>query len=1175
MDFDLIHSSGRVLLAAQVKSAKTGRTINASDALVILLKLIKGCEADRYELITAAAPDDRCIRLAELLSAQGLPPETRAKKIRSLFRKSFKFTSILSQLAAQHYDRLLRARIVFDHRSLEDIRDILRNRIKDIRASNHIRVGEKSTGLILGYLIAEILRRAADADASEWVLSDFRRELSVSDDDLIRSLGGQELGVIYGPVPPVPEVERSALLAEIAENFTIRNDKLQKPQYCILTGLSGIGKSSLASSYLADSADRYDVIFWIDASSGEAMYAAYRKIIDVLSRGHVTDDGSSNAIRDRACDLLRQIPGTWLIVYDDADLQVVRDWLPKTGNGHVLVTSTDTGGWRPVGSVLRIDSMTTSEALLLTRKRLDIQESEWPETKEALLDLIEAFERWPLAVELACAYILSCNIAVRDISSYLSHVRTQSLDDEISIPIGYPRTLVSAIRMGIHRIQEVLSDDVILRNNAMGLLCVASYFSPSQIPVQLIATSALIPIDDKSGKEVGSVLVDEAQTKLREIIRAFTRVSFVRYSKSLSDSIDGATDSSKLTVNMNAILQEVLRDYFENGIQIEHVIVQACYHTERWLTAAVETGRSELSWEVAQHAASLVGHAKRLNVRSNRVAHLMGNVGGFYYSFGRHEAARHLLETEIAWLDGVSESSELLGAQARLVLASIIRAEDSHQTEAIAAHIEQVLQYVRVISHGDVHAVRAAIFIATQVQVFLEALASDAPGDVNVSRLLKSCRSIVRRLPKTPASRLLVGMQEANDLIAHGKVERAKKLIESLLSKGVSMMSQEIELRRLLIECLSHQHKWGATLTELSELWPILGANTLYRHTTELIMHNVGLHAAVASLMLDDEEAADVLLELAEKMNLSELMHTTSPQRAIRFALLSVVISAKRMDLESLEAALASADFTQINAANPSDSAWLKLLDVVHNWLVRNAVEADTKHQRASNFFERPTFSIDVNSIPTHSTKQWNADPEFLRRYEETNVASLYLLTSDPAFSRVGLLSSGRSNPLDTKAPLTYPVAIFEPRYFLGITLPNTGASIEAQIEGICQAGLLRLSPAAPAIRLIDGWKLTWSQPTGGLELLDGEGGKWAVSDTLPPAHWKRLARERGRVVVLYGFGFNLHAAEPSAKVMTSNEFADALISGMSRGLIAIGSIEFAQSRFSDAILHPLRKWKT
>ncbi|NEE32392.1 hypothetical protein G3M53_43960, partial [Streptomyces sp. SID7982] len=657
VDFDLVDRDGDCLFAAQVKSASPGRQVSAPDAFTILAELVCKVEAERYELITAALPDRNCRALAAILDAPPDGPGQLRSQLAQLLQRASSAMARLTALSEQDLERLTRARLVVDAREVEGIRRNLHERLRERRGRHRAGLGSRSAGLITGHLVAEIMRRAADPSQAYWSIADFTDAALVEDDVLVRALGRQDWGSVFGPLAPVPDVPRPVVLAEIAEALAPSDPRERSVNSCVLSGLSGIGKSSAAAAYVAAHADRYDLVLWAKAETEETLTGSFRRIWGHLN-GH-TDDGppsaSTSYLREQVHELLAALPGRWLLVFDDATPAGVDEWIPRLGRGDVLFTSIDSAGWHAVPGVA-LSRMDHAQALELLTRRLrldDVTAAAWREDLDALA---EALEGWPLAIELACGYMRTCEIPVERLEHFRTLLLNRALADKRSKPSGYPRTLAATVELSLDRLAHNTADDGgELPNQVSEVLGFLCHFAAQRIPVHLAMACAFIPPNIvPAGKE--AVVLDEAIVPVREIIRALIQVSFLRYDEPLVSRFSEFAGSDD-TVSMNTVLQHLLRQHLTQGAPVDTALSRGAFHTARWLGAALEFDDGDLAWEIAPHAAALAGHVQDSEVKDNHTAHLLGNLAGFEYIQGRMDQAMRLLHLELDWLEDLADAS--------------------------------------------------------------------------------------------------------------------------------------------------------------------------------------------------------------------------------------------------------------------------------------------------------------------------------------------------------------------------------------------------------------------------------------------------------------------------------------------------------------------------------------
>jgi hypothetical protein len=106
-----------------------------------------------------------------------------------------------------------------------------------------------------------------------------------------------------------------------------------------LTGLGGVGKSTLAQQYAWDNRTRYQGVWWLRAQSS---ITVQDDLIDLGARfvAGLKEAQDRPAAARKTLELLAQSGDgkPWLLVYDNAESADIVDWTPPAG-AHVLLTS--------------------------------------------------------------------------------------------------------------------------------------------------------------------------------------------------------------------------------------------------------------------------------------------------------------------------------------------------------------------------------------------------------------------------------------------------------------------------------------------------------------------------------------------------------------------------------------------------------------------------------------------------------------------------------------------------------------------------------------------------------------------------------------------------------------------------------------------------------------------
>jgi hypothetical protein len=280
--------------------------------------------------------------------------------------------ALLGSWEDEHFARLSRADVEFDGRDHEEITERLRTRLRRYRNQASAGLGEQSAGLMIGYLVSEVFRRAARAVDAAMPIDGFR-DLVLADGAVVASaLGVRDWGVVVGPVPAMPEVRRAGLLLKMQDALPLKAASIAVPN-CRITGLSGIGKTSLAAGYVFERADIYDVIFWADGESEMTLASSYSRIHLELHGRDAPVPADPAVLRDAVLRSLSGMAGRWLLVIDNCtDLRGADIWIPRAGHGHVIVTTTDSASPPWASAQVPVTGMAVAQAVELLRQGLGL-----------------------------------------------------------------------------------------------------------------------------------------------------------------------------------------------------------------------------------------------------------------------------------------------------------------------------------------------------------------------------------------------------------------------------------------------------------------------------------------------------------------------------------------------------------------------------------------------------------------------------------------------------------------------------------------------------------------------------------------------------------------------------------------------------------------------------------
>ena len=382
VDYELIGPSGSVLVASQVKSTRTNRTLSIRQVIEILIRLSEGSEADRYRLDTNIRLSPEALDLKQFLDKD----EEKIEHLEALLSNHSE--SIEALIPTERGGRnfalnvLSKSRIIYDDRSNEALRIDVQELILPLRNAHQRGLGDTSAGLMTGYLTATVLKRAADPHQALWPKHELKAELLIPDDALLDALGQRDWGVVIGAMPPLPDLPRLSYQRKIHQSLKPVSAASIGPVPCtILQGLSGIGKSSLAVSYVGHYAHLYDQIYWIEASTRATIEASFRRIAAPLP--HRPAD-TETSLRDLVHEYLANSAHRWLMILDDVLDRELLKWVPRYGRGVVIITTTQGALSPSAGQALEIQPFKRGESISLLSNRLSVPKTK--ANKKSLLD---------------------------------------------------------------------------------------------------------------------------------------------------------------------------------------------------------------------------------------------------------------------------------------------------------------------------------------------------------------------------------------------------------------------------------------------------------------------------------------------------------------------------------------------------------------------------------------------------------------------------------------------------------------------------------------------------------------------------------------------------------------------------------------------------------------------
>ena len=447
-----------------------------------------------------------------------------------------------------------------------------------------------------------------------------------------------------------------------------------------ISGLGGIGKTQIAVEYAYRYRDHYQAIFWINASTRDALSTDFAMLAALLGLPEQHEQDQDIVVRGAVKRWLTSHTH-WLLILDNVDnLEMIVDFLPMHCVGDVLLT-TRLQALGIMAQSIEVEKMGWEEGVMFLLRRTKIiapsasLDQAMKESQAKASEIVAALDGLPLALDQAGAYIEETRCGLSQYLDLYGTHRKELLLRRGRFPIDHPDSVVATWSLSFQQMeQESLA--------AADLLRLLAFLDPEAIPEELITLGA-----EELGPTLEAVARDPLQVDI--LIELLLRYSLIRRTSEVK------------SLSMHRLVQAVLTDGMDRDTQ--RLWAERALRAVNCAFPSVELQIWERCQRCLPQVQVCATYSEEYALAFPEAARLFNEAGSYLVTYARYQQAELLLLRALAIRQRILEANHPDTAHTLNDLGALyINQGKYHKAEPLLQEALAIRQQVLGVEHPDV-----------------------------------------------------------------------------------------------------------------------------------------------------------------------------------------------------------------------------------------------------------------------------------------------------------------------------------------------------------------------------------------------------------------------------------------------------------------------------------------